>query len=615
MFSTKKISTHLLLQLALIIAIALVGFSPAVATAQINPEIANCSEMKDDATQTQAEICSAHPGCKLVFAIHKTCVKAKQFINNLRTAIGDGVQGFFGRNKDITPDAIFEASLPTKTRALSTVPEVKDMAAGIRNEVRNVRGEVLKGTGEGNVDWVYYGQVKDGKAEGTGTRMYSDGSLARGSFNDNELHGNGETILKGESRYISEFDKRLRTGKGAFANESGTSFVGTFEKNNMKEGTFITAAGFRFEGTFQNNNISQGRLLVDGKIREEGQFLEDGKLSIGKSYDASGNATAVNLPVERQVAAAAAREAEARNRRDADVNRQAAEQRKRDGEARVAQAFKDSLGTMNPGQLFAKADELSAQGDKVRAREALRALVSRYPDHALAGSAAQQLSGGASAIPVTQSQGRSTRESRKQASPQRLKCFPSDADIAELERLSALIPGGKRSSVRGRLESHHDFFSIEPAKQNPAYVSATLNAWQGNIGHYEFKMKPNFSSDAREDDRYRLFETKVSLKMADCYLKNPDPSEVSNAASQSGTCAQRAEAAEAEFGRRIKTIASDNRIGQLGMIYSISKTVSDIWKPCNPAKAQSYQDTADATLRTCSAIATTPSVCTPNISW
>lgn len=51
----------------------------------------------------------------------------------------------------------------------------------------------------------------------------------------------------------------------------------------------------------------------------------------------------------------------------------------------------NSIAKMNAGQLFAKADELSAQGDKAKAREVLLSLVSRFPDHPLAATAAQQM--------------------------------------------------------------------------------------------------------------------------------------------------------------------------------------------------------------------------------
>jgi len=50
-----------------------------------------------------------------------------------------------------------------------------------------------------------------------------------------------------------------------------------------------------------------------------------------------------------------------------------------------------SLETMSVGALFAAADEMASKGDKPGARAALRALLRRFPDHALAATAAQQL--------------------------------------------------------------------------------------------------------------------------------------------------------------------------------------------------------------------------------
>ena len=70
-----------------------------------------------------------------------------------------------------------------------------------------------------------------------------------------------------------------------------------------------------------------------------------------------------------------------------------AAQRKRDEAARADQQFRTSLQTMNPGQLFARADELSTRGDPARAREVQRALISRFPDHPLAATAARQIAG------------------------------------------------------------------------------------------------------------------------------------------------------------------------------------------------------------------------------
>lgn len=73
-----------------------------------------------------------------------------------------------------------------------------------------------------------------------------------------------------------------------------------------------------------------------------------------------------------------------------DLERRAARQQK---EAEENRAFQDGLQRMNPGQLYALSDKLLAQGDQGKAREVLRTLIARFPDHALSATASQQLAG------------------------------------------------------------------------------------------------------------------------------------------------------------------------------------------------------------------------------
>jgi len=70
---------------------------------------------------------------------------------------------------------------------------------------------------------------------------------------------------------------------------------------------------------------------------------------------------------------------------------QAERQEAQSKQEKARQAFKDSLATMPVGQLYALADELGAQGKLAEAREALRSLVLRFPDHSLAPAAAKQM--------------------------------------------------------------------------------------------------------------------------------------------------------------------------------------------------------------------------------
>jgi len=58
---------------------------------------------------------------------------------------------------------------------------------------------------------------------------------------------------------------------------------------------------------------------------------------------------------------------------------------------KAAREYKAKLAAMNAGQLFAHADELRAEGKNQEARETLRTLVSHFPDHPLAVTAASIL--------------------------------------------------------------------------------------------------------------------------------------------------------------------------------------------------------------------------------
>ena len=47
----------------------MLGVLGAPVYAQMNPELANCEEVQDEATLTQMEFCSAHVGCNMVLKL------------------------------------------------------------------------------------------------------------------------------------------------------------------------------------------------------------------------------------------------------------------------------------------------------------------------------------------------------------------------------------------------------------------------------------------------------------------------------------------------------------------------------------------------------------------
>lgn len=362
-------------QSALLLAFSLMATITTPVHAEINPEIANCEELKDEATIFQAELCSAHLGCRMVLGIQKACTKAKQFLNRLKEAIGEGTKGFFGYRKEVTPEAVFEAAIGENVRTLNMLPEVQSIAKQIDEGVSAAGSRMLTGKNDEGLSWVYHGDVKDGKSNGFGIRVFSHGQVQRGKFVDNILVDVRDVIYTDGHRYIGEALAGIKHGIGALGFPSGAIAVGHWRDGQIVNGKYNRADGSRFEGDFKDSKRFIGKeYRSDGSIEEEGVF-ELGVLSVGTRFEPGGISISVNKPRELEIAAVAA------------------EQRRQSEEVRAAQAFRDNLNTMNAGQLFAKADELAMQGDKARSRDVLRALVSRFPDHQLAENAADQLAG------------------------------------------------------------------------------------------------------------------------------------------------------------------------------------------------------------------------------
>lgn len=117
-------------------------------------------------------------------------------------------------------------------------------------------------------------------------------------------------------------------------------------------------------------------------------------------------------------------------------------------------AFSQRLTTMNPGQLFAMADEFVASGDIQRSRAALRALLQRFPDHQLATIAATQLGGkpaSTSTSPTKENRDSITAanqsEAPRQAAPAQ-SCRPTLAFLdSRLPRFSASEINGIRQQI------------------------------------------------------------------------------------------------------------------------------------------------------------------------
>lgn len=133
----------------------------------------------------------------------------------------------------------------------------------------------------------------------------------------------------------------------------------------------------------QKNAAQQEAQRLELVRQQKQRDLEAQRIEAQRQQQEAQRIEAVRLEGERKQQEA---------QRQIDSAREAKENQKRDAERQASdKAFEKSLGKLNAGQLYTKADEMSAQGDKSKARVALRTLVSRFPNHPLAATAAQQM--------------------------------------------------------------------------------------------------------------------------------------------------------------------------------------------------------------------------------
>lgn len=361
--------------------------------AQTNPAAQACGEIKDEDTRFQAQLCSAHAGCRMVLGIQKTCTRTVEFLDRLKTSIGDGVQTLFGRRKEVQPENVVDASLGEEARRVAGDPAWKARSDAVDKLTRQASRSELSGS-NGQSNWTYVGDVKNGSPDGAGTLFFDSGDVVRGQFKKGIAEGQVDNLSADGMRRIGEVRDKKLNGDGLAITPGGTEIQGQFSQGALNgEGVTKLKDGTRYEGQFSSGTLVDGRAYrADGSLIEKGRFGGNYMLQVGERFDAAGKLTeTVDRPRQLAQAEAAKRQAAEDQRLQAEADRQRDETQKKLAEAAAQQAFQDRLGTMNPGQLFALADEMGVAGDGSRARQALRALVSRFPDHALAGTAATQL--------------------------------------------------------------------------------------------------------------------------------------------------------------------------------------------------------------------------------
>jgi hypothetical protein len=246
------------------------------AHAQSGTNYADCDEVKDPDIKFQMELCSAHPGCKLVMTIQQTCAKAKTFLTNLKEQIGEGVKGFFGFRKEVTSDHVFEASMNATQQSATKDKDWKIRSDELRDRVKKADVKVRLGDTTGGGKSVFVGDVKDGIAVEVGTKFFSDGTIVRGEFRFNNPFGEAEAIVSGGRRIEVWKDGSLNGNNDFSLEANGSKYKGSLFRG-VRTGYGVYEYGpSRLEGNFSEGQLNgDGAVYVDGRLYEKGFFTKE----------------------------------------------------------------------------------------------------------------------------------------------------------------------------------------------------------------------------------------------------------------------------------------------------------------------------------------------------
>jgi len=126
-----------------------------------------------------------------------------------------------------------------------------------------LKNEIVSGTFTWATGEVFYGGFKNGKREGEGKLILSDGVEYIGEFKDGDLHGTGKLSAANFS-YEGDWRRNVKEGKGTMYLPEGDTVKGNFE-NDQLSGYCVY--------THKKENITFKGHISDGKRNGNGMLF------------------------------------------------------------------------------------------------------------------------------------------------------------------------------------------------------------------------------------------------------------------------------------------------------------------------------------------------------
>ena len=139
----------------------------------------------------------------------------------------------------------------------------------------------------------YSGETDFGWFDGTGEFSFKTGSFYEGSWDDNQIVGEGVLKSPSEGEYNGEFKNGKKNGMGTFTWADGSIYEGMWKNDQMSgKGVYKGAGTLAFTGTFKKSAFETGRCTFENTTGVYDITYRDGKIQKakiqfkdGSSYD------------------------------------------------------------------------------------------------------------------------------------------------------------------------------------------------------------------------------------------------------------------------------------------------------------------------------------------
>ena len=106
-------------------------------------------------------------------------------------------------------------------------------------------------------DVQYWGQLKEGKAEGEGFGLWASGSYYEGQWKANQRQGQGRYVWADGEHYEGEFQEDQRHGQGKYTWKNGEYYIGNWVKDHREgKGILYDKKGkVKFDGEWRKDEF------------------------------------------------------------------------------------------------------------------------------------------------------------------------------------------------------------------------------------------------------------------------------------------------------------------------------------------------------------------------